>query len=209
MKKLLSIVIFLILAFSVWGQNAGIETVMEIQAEREMANWIESMLYPIVGDNVAIVDMSLRYPSEKLKVYGSTLDMDRSLPGLPVAKSSGVMPSEVAGEDSYPTIVMRKVITIYLSKNTSDEMEQFVTQNVTSWVNINPAKGDRLEVKRVLNLRSEEKVDATGSPVIQTQDYRNLILLIGAFLLLIIIGFIIVFASRMERLSKSLTGKPG
>ncbi|MCF7919023.1 MAG: hypothetical protein K9N06_03800 [Candidatus Cloacimonetes bacterium] len=204
MKKILTFLSILILAVFAWAQSTDIETVMEIQAERELANWIESMLYPIVGDNVAIVDMTLRYPSEQLKVFGSTLDKERSLPGLPVAKSSGVMPSQIAGEETYPTIVVKKVVTIYLSKNTTAEMEDFIRQNVISWVNISDAKGDKLEVKSVLDLKAEEVVDENGTPIIQTQDYRNYILLIGAILLLIIIIFVIVFSSRMGRLAKSM-----
>lgn len=204
MKKVIILLFILGMFQMICAQNTDIETVREIQAEREMADWIESMLFPIVGDNVAIVDMTLRYPSEKLKVYGSTLDTERSLPGLPVARSSGVMPSEVAGEETYPTIVLSKIVTIYLSKNTTQEMEDFVRQNVASWVNINTEKGDGLDVKRVLNLKSDEVVDEEGDPVIQTQDYRNYILMIGAVLLLIILIFIIVFSSRMGVLAKSL-----
>jgi flagellar biosynthesis/type III secretory pathway M-ring protein FliF/YscJ len=204
MKKALSVLFVLILAISAMAQTTDIETVMEIQAERELANWIESMLYPIVGDNVAIVDMTLRYPSETLKVYGSTLDTERSLPGLPVAKSSGVMPSEIAGEETYPTIVVKKSVTIYLSTKTTQEMEDFIRLNVTSWVNISDDNGDKLDVKRVLNLMADEPVNEDGSPVIQTQDYRNYILLIGAVLLFIIIVFIMVFSSRMKNLAKSM-----
>lgn len=203
MKKIIVIFALLLMFTALCAQTTDIETVMEIQAERELANWIESMLYPIVGDNVAIVDMTLRYPSEGLKVFGSTLDTERSLPGLPVARSSGVMPSEIAGEETYPTIVMKKVVTIYLSKNTTDEMEEFVRQNVTSWVNINPDKGDKLDVKRVLNLIADE-IDESGNTIIQTQDYRNYIIMIGALLLFLMLIFLIIFSARMNKLSKSL-----
>jgi hypothetical protein len=203
MKKIILITAILLMCILQYAQNLDIETVMEIQAEREMANWIESMLYPIVGDNVAIVDMTLQYPSEKLKVFGSTLDTERSLPGLPVARSSGVLPSEIAGEETFPTIVVNKVVTIYLSKTTTAEIEEFVRQNVVSWVNIKEERGDKLEVKRVLELKADEGIGA-GETIIQTHDYRNYILLIGAVLLLLIFLFLIVFSSRMSKLSKSL-----
>ena len=203
MKKIIVIIALFLAVTALCAQTTDIETVMEIQAERELANWIESMLYPIVGDNVAIVDMTLRYPSEGLKVFGSTLDTERSLPGLPVARSSGVMPSEIAGEETYPTIVLKKVVTIYLSKNTTDEMEEFVRQNVASWVNINPDKEDKLDVKRVLNLIADE-TEESGDTIIQTQDYRNYIIMIGALLLFFMLIFLIIFSTRMNKLSKSL-----
>jgi flagellar motor switch protein FliG len=203
MKKIIVIFALILVVTTLLAQTTDIETVMEIQAERELANWIEGMLYPIVGDNVAIVDMTLRYPSEKLKVFGSTLDTERSLPGLPVARSSGVMPSEIAGEETYPTIVMKKVVTIYLSKSTTEDMEEFVRQNVSSWVNITPEKGDKLDVKRVLNLKADEIADS-GDTIIQTQDYRNYIIMIGAVLLFLMLIFLVIFSTRMNKLSKSL-----
>ncbi|MCF7912654.1 MAG: hypothetical protein K9M99_09010 [Candidatus Cloacimonetes bacterium] len=204
MKKIIVISALILVATALFAQSVDIETVMEIQAERELANWIEGMLYPIVGDNVAIVDMTLRYPSEKLKVFGSKLDTERSRPGLPVASSSGVMPSEIAGEETYPTIVMKKVVTIYLSKSTTAEMEDFVRQNVSSWVNINPEKGDKLDVKRVLDLKADEEIAEAGDTIIQTQDYRNYIIMIGALLLFLMLIFLIIFSTRMNKLSKSL-----
>lgn len=203
MNRIIVIALLLLVSCGLISQTTDIETVMEIQAERELADWIESMLYPIVGDNVAIVDMTLRYPSEGLQVFGSTLDTEKSLPGLPVARSSGVMPSEIAGEETYPTIVVKKLVTIYLSKNTSEDMEEFVRQNVTSWVNIKPEKGDKLDVKRVLSLKEEEAA-ASGNTIIKTQDYRNYIILIGAVLLILILAFMLVFSTRMGKLSNAL-----
>jgi len=137
MKKML-IISLLLLTLQLFSQDFDIETVKEIQAERELAGWIEEMLLPIVGETIIIVNLTLDYPASRLQVYGSTLDKEKSLPGLPIAKSKSIMPTMIDDQETYPTIVARKEITIYLQKSVTDETLKFIKQNVALWMNITP-----------------------------------------------------------------------
>ena len=80
MKNLL-IILILFLTLQLFSQDFDIETVKEIQAERELAEWIEAMLFPIVGETIVIANLTLDYPASRLQVYGSMLDKEKSLPG--------------------------------------------------------------------------------------------------------------------------------
>lgn len=198
MKNLLLLLI-LILCLPLFAQDFDIETVKEIQAERELAEWIEAMLKPLVGETIVIANLTLDYPASRLQVYGSMLDKEKSLPGLPIAKSKSVMPTMIDDQETYPTIVAKKEITIYLQRNVSEDILQFVKQNVVLWMNINPEKGDVLKIRNIMDFTSgiaEENVEK------EMNNY--LFLYIGIALLIVILISVFILRAGFTKLSSSM-----
>ena len=198
MKKLL-IILILFLTLQLFSQDFDIETVKEIQAERELAEWIEAMLFPIVGETIVIANLTLDYPASRLQVYGSMLDKEKSLPGLPIAKSRSVMPTMIDDQETYPTIVAKKEITIYLQKDITDEMLQFIKQNVALWMNINPEKGDVLHVKNIMDFRS-----GIAAEVEEKEVNKFFFLYMGIALLIIIFVSVFILRSGFTKLTTSM-----
>ncbi len=198
MKKLL-IILILLFTFQLLSQDFDIETVKEIQAERELAEWIEAMLFPIVGETIVIANLTLDYPASRLQVYGSMLDKEKSLPGLPIAKSKSVMTTMIDDQETYPTIVARKEITIYLQKDVTDEILQFIKQNVALWMNINPEKGDMLQVKNIMDFRSGIAAEE------EKKEVNNFFFLyMGIALLIIILVSVFILRSGFTKLTTSM-----
>ncbi|MDA3813822.1 MAG: hypothetical protein PF570_06155, partial [Candidatus Cloacimonetes bacterium] len=198
MKKLL-LVLILFLTLQLFSQDFDIETVKEIQAERELAEWIEAMLFPIVGETIVIANLTLDYPASRLEVYGSMLDKEKSLPGLPIAKSRSVMPTMIDDQETYPTIVARKEITIYLQKDVTDEILQFIKQNVALWMNINPEKGDILQIRNIMNFGS-----GIAEESLEKEVNNFFFLYMGLALLIIAFVSIIILRSGFTKLSTSM-----
>ncbi|MCF7858632.1 MAG: hypothetical protein K9N07_04830 [Candidatus Cloacimonetes bacterium] len=198
MKKL-SLTLLLFLIIQLYAQDFVIETVKEIQAERELAEWIEAMLFPIVGETIVIANLTLDYPASRLQVYGSTLDREKSLPGLPIAKSKSVMPTMIDDQETYPTIVARKEITIYLKKDVTAEILQFIEQNVALWMNINPEKGDVLQIKNIMDFKTGVAEENTEKKV-----NNFLYLYLGFALLLIIFISVLILRSGFTKISNSM-----
>jgi len=132
------------------------ETVTEIQTERDISLWIENILYPLVGKTTVIVDFTLKYPP--ILPYGTSYDNSGSLPGLPVSKSKAILRDKVGDQTILPTHITRKVITIILDKNTSQNNEQLVRDKIESWFKINKYQGDKVDI-----LRSEKPFIQNGS----------------------------------------------
>lgn len=198
MKKLL-IILILLFTLQLFSQDFDIETVKEIQAERELAEWIEAMLFPIVGETIVIANLTLDYPASRLQVYGSMLDKEKSLPGLPIAKSRSVMSTMIDDQETYPTIVARKEITIYLQKDVTDEILQFIKQNVALWMNINPEKGDMLQVKNIMDFRSGIAAEE------EKKEVNNFFFLyMGIALLIIILVSVFILRSGFTKLTTSM-----
>lgn len=198
MKKLL-IILILLFTLQLFSQDFDIETVKEIQAERELAEWIEAMLFPIVGETIVIANLTLDYPASRLQVYGSMLDKEKSLPGLPIAKSRSVMTTMIDDQETYPTIVARKEITIYLQKDVTDEILQFIKQNVALWMNINPEKGDMLQVKNIMDFRSGIATEE------EKKEVNNFFFLyMGIALLIIILVSVFILRSGFTKLTTSM-----
>ena len=198
MKKLF-IILILFLTLQLFSQDFDIETVKEIQAERELAEWIEAMLFPIVGETIVIANLTLDYPASRLQVYGSMLDKEKSLPGLPIAKSKSVMPTMIDDQETYPTIVAKKEITIYLQKDITDEMLQFINQNVALWMNINPEKGDLLQIKNIMDFRSGIAAE------VEEKEVNNFFFLyMGIALLIIILVSVFILRSGFTKLTTSM-----
>lgn len=198
MKKLLMILI-LFLTMQLFSQNFDIETVKEIQAERELAEWIEAMLLPIIGETIVIANLTLDYPASRLQVYGSMLDKDKSLPGLPIAKSRSVMPTMIDDQETYPTIVAKKEITIYLKKDVTEEILLFIKQNVALWMNINPEKGDVLQIRNIMDFRSGVTEE------VEEKEVNNfLFLYMGIALLIIILISVFILRSGFTKLTTSM-----
>lgn len=198
MKKLL-IILMIFLTSQLFSQDFDIETVKEIQAERELAEWIEAMLFPIVGETIVIANLTLDYPASRLQVYGSMLDKEKSLPGLPIAKSKSVMPTMIDDQETYPTIVAKKEIMIYLQKDITDEMLQFIKQNVALWMSINPERGDVLQVKNIMDFRS----GITAAT--EEKEVNNFFFLyMGIALLIIILISVFILRSGFTKLTTSM-----
>lgn len=198
MKKLL-IILILLFAFQLFSQDFNIETVKEIQAERELAEWIETMLFPIVGETIVIANLTLDYPASRLQVYGSMLDKEKSLPGLPIAKSRSVMPTMIDDQETYPTIVAKKEITIYLQKDVADEILQFIKQNVALWMNISPKRGDVLQVRNIMDFRSGIATE------VEKKEVNNFFFLyMGIALLIIILISVFILRSGFKKLTTSM-----
>lgn len=198
MKRILFL-LCLFASFHLLAQNFEIETVKEIQAERELAEWIESMLFPLVGETIVIANLTLEYPASRLEVYGSILDRDKSLPGLPIAKSRSVMPTAIDDQETYPTIIVKKEITIYVKKDIDKVIENFIRQNVALWMHINPEKGDKLVIKSVLDFRTG--VDSSEER--KTIDH-SLYFILGIVLLVILLLFSLMMRSGFGKLSSSM-----
>ena len=198
MKKLLLILI-LFLTLQLFSQDFDIETVKEIQAERELAEWIEAMLFPIVGETIVIANLTLDYPASRLQVYGSMLDKEKSLPGLPIAKSRSVMPTMIDDQETYPTIVAKKEITIYLQKDITDEILQFIRQNVALWMNINPEKGDMLQIKNIMAFGS-----GIAEGVVEKEMNNFFFFYMGIALLIIILVSVFILRSGFTKLTTSM-----
>jgi len=198
MKKLL-IILILLLNLQLFSQDFDIETVKEIQAERELAEWIEAMLFPIVGETIVIANLTLDYPASRLQVYGSMLDKEKSLPGLPIAKSKSVMPTMIDDQETYPTIVARKEITIYLQKDVSDDVLRFIQQNVALWMNINPERGDVLQIRNIMDFTSGIAEE------VKEKDVNNFFFLyMGIALLVIILVSVFILRSGFTKLTTSM-----
>ena len=198
MKKLL-IILILFLALQLFSQDFDIETVKEIQAERELAEWIEAMLFPIVGETIVIANLTLDYPASRLQVYGSMLDKEKSLPGLPIAKSRSIMPTMIDDQETYPTIVAKKEITIYLQKDVTDEILQFIKQNVALWMNINPEKGDVLQIRSIMAFRS-----GIAEELVEKEVNNFFFLYMGIALLIIILVSVFILRSGFTKLTTSM-----
>jgi len=198
MKKLL-ILLFLILPILGFSQDFDIETVKEIQAERELAEWIEAMLDPLVGETIVIANLTLDYPASRLQVYGSMLDKEKSLPGLPIAKSKSVMPTMIDDQETYPTIIAKKEITIYLQKTVTDDILNFVKQNVALWMNINPERGDVLKIRNIMDFTSGIAEEVTDKKV-----NNYLFLYIGIALVIIILISVFILRSGFTKLTTSM-----
>lgn len=197
MKKLL-ILLFLLSSIMVFSQDFDIETVKEIQAERELAKWLESMLYPLVGETIVITNLTLDYPASRLEVYGSMLDKEKSLPGLPIAKSKSVMPTMIDDQETYPTIVAKKEITIYLQKTVTDDILNFVQQNVALWMNINPEKGDILKIRNLVDFAG-----GIAEKAIEKKVDNMLFIYIGIALVILILVSVFILRSGFTKLTKS------
>jgi len=201
MKKLTIALIFLfsaILLFSQDSVGSGYETVKKLETERDIAKRAENLLYPFIGKTIVRVDLNLRYPSDILTPFGMTLDRKETLPGLPVARSKGVLPSTIDNQETYPTFIVKKKITVFVDKNISAEMEKFITENLNTWLKINPDKGDELEIKKTLNfsdVMAQTKTKLTTSTVQ---------FMMGTVLLIILIVFLLIFSSGIRRLSDSM-----
>ncbi|MDP8205010.1 MAG: FliG C-terminal domain-containing protein [Candidatus Tenebribacter mawsonii] len=198
MKKLL-IILILLLNLQLFSQDFDIETVKEIQTERELAEWIEAMLFPIVGETIVIANLTLDYPASRLQVYGSMLDKEKSLPGLPIAKSKSVMPTMIDDQETYPTIVARKEITIYLQKDVSDDVLRFIQQNVALWMNINPERGDVLQIRNIMDFTS-----GIAEEVKEKEVNNFFFLYMGIALLVIILVSVFILRSGFTKLTTSM-----
>lgn len=198
MKKLL-IILILIFGIQLFSQDFDIETVKEIQAERELAEWIEAMLFPLVGETIVIANLTLDYPASRLQVYGSMLDKEKSLPGLPIAKSRSVMPTMIDDQETYPTIVARKEITIYLQKDITEDILRFVQQNVALWMNINPEKGDVLQIRNIMDFTS-----GVAEKVVEKKVNNLLFLYIGIAITIIILASVFILRSGFTKLTTSM-----
>ncbi len=198
MKNLL-IILCLIFGSLLFSQDFDIETVKEIQAERELAEWIEAMLFPLVGETIVIANLTLDYPASRLQVYGSMLDKEKSLPGLPIAKSRSVMPTMIDDQETYPTIVARKEITIYLQKDISDDILKFVQQNVALWMNINPEKGDILQIRNIMDFTS-----GVAEKVVEKKVNNQFFLYIAIAITIIILISVFILRSGFTKLTTSM-----
>ena len=128
------------------------QTVTELQTERDISQRLEDMLYPFVGKVTALVDVELEYPP--LKIFGSSFDKAQSLPGLPVSRSTGVLPDKMGDETLLPTYITKKKITIILNKDVNKNDEQFARDLILRWFPINQQSGDELSF-----VRSQKKMN--------------------------------------------------
>lgn len=210
MKKLSIIMAGFLLTISLFCQAADstqtrepfrsekFETVKKLQTERDIAQRAENLLFPFVGKTIVVVDLLLKYPSDILKPFGMALDRKESLPGLPVARSQGILPTTIDDQETYPTFIVSKKITVFISETVSDEMVDFVTQNLSSWLKIQPEKGDDLIVKKILTFKVEEEVSKDKLNISTIQ------LGLGLVFLIILVVFIIIFSSGNKKISESM-----
>ena len=145
----------MLLCFTISAQNYNNETLLEVQAETELAERLERLLEPIVGRNIVIVDLSLKYADNNAQVFGTQLNEFESLPGLPVAKSTGVQgdPEEAVKQAQ----ITKKHIYIYVQKSVKEDLYSFIKTNVADWAHIDIARGDILEISKEIPIQSTHR----------------------------------------------------
>ncbi|MBC8313284.1 MAG: hypothetical protein H8E33_03460 [Candidatus Cloacimonetes bacterium] len=195
MKKVILISIISLFSLSLLAQNT--ETVIELKMERELAERIENLLFPIIGKTVVLVDLTLKYPSEGLIPYGMEFDESKSLPGLPIAKSKGILPKTIEGEATLPTQILSKKIVLNIAKNISDSKVEIVSENIKNWFHLDLDKDDVLEIKKVLEI-SEENIEK------RVEFFENPLFIILLVFLLILLIFIFIFRNSIKNLGKSM-----
>ena len=201
MKKLTILLMFLFLILGLIAQESdrsGYETVKKLETERDIAQRAENLLYPFVGKTIVRVDLDLRYPSDILTPFGMALDRKESLPGLPVARSKGVLPSTIDNQETYPTFIVKKKITVFVDRNISKQMEEFIRENLNTWLKINPEKGDELEIKKTLNFSEAAIMTKAKLTTSKIQ------ILMGLILLIIFIIFLFIFNSGIRNISSAM-----
>ncbi|MBT6993878.1 MAG: hypothetical protein HN952_02875 [Candidatus Cloacimonetes bacterium] len=186
MKKLFVVLMF---AIVILGQST--ETVTELQMEKGLAERIENMLFPIVGKTIVDVNLTLLYPSEGLIPFGMELNRNESLPGLPVAKSKGILPNKIDGKPTLPTQITAKKIVVYVDKLMETKKIEFIKENVTNWARIDATD---LTIKKTLSMKNENFDSISWQP---------LYAIVAIFLLLALI-FIFMFNSKIKQLSESM-----
>ncbi len=191
MKRSFIIVMFLFSIVVLLAQNY--DTVYQIDAEKSLAERIEKVIEPIAGKTVVIVDLELRYPPEGLVPFGMELDKKSSLPGIPVAKSKGVLTPNIADQPTFPTIVTKKKIIIYADQNLSPDREAYIAENVAKWFALNLLENDVLEIRKELDLANGSKGNFFTSPV-----FYFII-----FLLLLIVFFVIALLN-VNKMAESM-----
>lgn len=144
MKKIGLVLVISLALVSIFAQEY--DTVVELEMEHSFAERIENLIEPILGFSIVDVDLTLQYPSNGLHPYGTDLDSKASLPGIPVAKSKGVMASEIADTPTLPTLILSKKITIHVDNTFSDKILSEQRQKLSEWFKINIETGDMLDV---------------------------------------------------------------
>jgi hypothetical protein len=155
MKKIKIIILVMVLTILLSAQNYSNETLLEVQAETELAERLERLLEPIIGRNIVIVDLSLKYADNNAQMFGTQLNEVESLPGLPVAKSSGIDgdPEEAVKQAQ----ITKKQIYIYVHKKVKEDLYAFIKTNVADWAHIDIARGDILEISKEIPIRDSGK----------------------------------------------------
>lgn len=144
MKKLGFILILSVALCSLFAQEY--ETVVETDLEQKMAERIEKLVYPILGFSIVEVDLILKYPASGLHPFGTDLDQQASLPGIPVAKSKGVMSKEVADSPTMPTMILSKKIVVHVDRAITKSIMNEQQKKLAEWFRIDLAKGDMLDI---------------------------------------------------------------
>jgi len=145
MRKLGIIVILSLAAMLLFAQDY--QSVVELDLEQKLAERIEKLIEPILGFSIVEVDLTLKYPSDGLHPFGTDLDSKASLPGIPVAKSKGVLASEIAQEPTIPTLILSKKITIHVDQGISDAIINEQRNKFSEWLKIDIDKGDLLDIQ--------------------------------------------------------------
>ena len=190
MKKLVILPILFILTSGLLSQTKeNIDynlTIKEINSEREISNWIENLLFPLVGKVIVVVDLKLKYPS--IIPSGMELNDNLSLPSLPAVRSRQVIPSEIAGQVILPTEITKFFITIFVDKEMNSKQIEEIRKYLNKWFDIDPARGDGIKIEKVNHIFSTSETPKIGS---------NKYLFIALIIVLILAIFLI--SSNMNK----------
>ncbi|MCD4652245.1 MAG: hypothetical protein K8S56_10750 [Candidatus Cloacimonetes bacterium] len=169
------------------------ESLSGLFAEKDLEERIEKYLEPIAGKTVVIVDLSLRFPSDGLVPFGHELDKKHSLPGLPIAKSKGVLAPNIEEQPTMPTIILQKKIIVYVDQNLSEEKQNYIKENIIKWERLNILEKDVLEIRPELDVADEDKGGFFTSP-----------LFFAILFLIVLIAFYILFHLKIKELVEAM-----
>ena len=207
-KPIFFIIIMLWVIFLFAQKSEEFETTTQLQIEQQFSERIENILYPFVGENIVIVNLTLKYPDFQ-KSSGMDIEKNESLDLVPVSRKKIPLLSDMGKDRNFMTQILSKKISVYLQKEIDEEMETFLHKNLPEWLNIDQLRGDVLELNKILTFKESSDVEIDKKAGI-VEDLTakavtpNYMIILGLLLLVILFIFIMMLRSGLNKLSNSV-----
>jgi len=117
----------------------------ELELEKAVAERLEALLQPLVGELVVLVDLDLT--SLQVELEGFTYSESESLPGLPVTVSENVR--QLGGSGWNYNEIGGISVRVFVADSMKDEQINRITELIPLWINLNYTRGDQIIVERV------------------------------------------------------------
>ncbi len=189
--KLLLLIFSILFIFANLNSEAT-SSLAELKAENELANRIEDIVKPFVGECIVGVDLDLKYNLFEAKSSDFKYDPSMSLPGLPVGKTDNKI-VETDLKDVIPTEILRKKISVKVPLKTSQTLIIFLENEIRDIITINEVQGDILDIKTEAMLAEMSKPKANN--------YQLYFFIIVIFLMFLLLNNI---RSGMRIIAKSM-----